>query len=326
MRYTEDVIRHVLRLKDKKVSHRDISMEVFGKTTAASSVCQILQKHHPDYVNKVKAVSRVSRVKSYKKPIRIMMIPDAQVKKGVPMNHLNALGNYIVDKKPDVLLNIGDFADMPSLSVYDKAGSKKTEGSRYKDDIQAAKDAMDILMGPIFKYNETCKKGEEYNPRMIMTLGNHEHRITRAIEENPRHFEGVIGLEDLEYENYGWEVYPFLEMVEVGGVFFSHYFINPNSLTKNTIGGTMDTKLKNLGFSFAMGHQQIFQNGHLYRTNGDHTQGLVAGAFYQHNEDYMGHQGNKSHWRGAVCMNEVEDGKYDIMPLSMRYLLNNWDF
>ena len=255
-----------------------------------------------------------------------MMIPDAQVKKGVPLNHLRALGNYIVDKKPDVLVNIGDFADMPSLSSYDKPGSKKTEGARYKDDIAATHEAMDELMGPIFEYNKGKRKKNRYTPKMIFCLGNHEDRINRAINQNPRHFEGVIGIEDLNYEAYGWEVYPFLEMVEIGGVYFSHYFVNPNSKIKNVISGNMTTNLKNVGFSFCMGHQQILDVGMLYRTNGDSIQGVIAGAFYQHDEGYMGPQGNPSHWRGAIMLNEVQNGNFDIMPLSMDYLLRKWDF
>jgi hypothetical protein len=46
---------------------------------------------------------------------------------------------------------------------------------------------------------------------------------------------------------------------------------------------------------------------------------LVAGSFYQHDEDYKGPQGN-DHWRGIVVLNEVEDGDYNIMPLGMKYL------
>ena len=319
MGYTIEEIHDVITLKNKGMSHRDISEVVFGKRTAASSVFDILRKNHPDYIEAV--VSRVHKSSPSKKDkaLRIMFIPDAQVKKGVKLNHLNALGNYIADKQPDVIVNIGDFADMASLSQWEKAGSKASEGARYSDDIEAVHEAMEVLLAPI-------RKVKGYSPRMILTLGNHEDRITRAIHANPRHFEGVISLGDLRYEAAGWEVYPFLEMVEVGGIFFSHYFVNPNSLTKNVIGGTMDTKLKNLGFSFAMGHQQILQMGLSYRTNGDCIQGLVAGAFYMHDEGYMGYQGNKSHWRGAIMLNDVKNGQYDIMPLSMDYLLDNWDF
>jgi hypothetical protein len=47
--------------------------------------------------------------------------------------------------------------------------------------------------------------------------------------------------------------------------------------------------------------------------------GLVAGSFYLHEERYRGAQGNDE-WRGIVVLNEVENGKYDVMPLSMDYL------
>ena len=53
--------------------------------------------------------------------------------------------------------------------------------------------------------------------------------------------------------------------------------------------------------------------------NRRHTLAIVAGSFYQHDEDYRGQQSN-GEWRGIVVLNEVHDGKYDIMPLSMDYL------
>jgi len=36
------------------------------------------------------------------------ILPDTQVKKGVPLNHLEAAGNYIVDRKPDVIVHLAD--------------------------------------------------------------------------------------------------------------------------------------------------------------------------------------------------------------------------
>jgi hypothetical protein len=38
-----------------------------------------------------------------------------------------------------------------------------------------------------------------------------------------------------------------------------------------------------------------------------------------HDEDYRGLQSN-GEWRGIVVLNEVHNGGYDIMPLSMDYL------
>ena len=56
-----------------------------------------------------------------------MVIPDTQVKPGCPIEHLKWAGQYAVDKKPDVIVHIGDHWDMPSLSHYDK-GTTSFEG------------------------------------------------------------------------------------------------------------------------------------------------------------------------------------------------------
>jgi len=36
------------------------------------------------------------------------IIPDTQVKPDVPINHLEAAGNYIIEKQPDVIVHLGD--------------------------------------------------------------------------------------------------------------------------------------------------------------------------------------------------------------------------
>src|SRR6187431_2812527 len=59
-----------------------------------------------------------------------MVIPDVQSKPGVQNDHLTWIGAYAVEKKPDVIVCIGDFWDFPSLSSYDK-GKLSFEGRRY---------------------------------------------------------------------------------------------------------------------------------------------------------------------------------------------------
>jgi hypothetical protein len=259
---------------------------------------------------------------SKRKKNRHLFIPDPQVKEGVPLEHLTAAGNYIVAKQPEVIVCIGDFADMPSLSFYD-VGKMKGEGTRVMHDLEAAKKGMDLLLNPMREYNakRAANKKKQYKPRMVMTLGNHEYRIQRHIENNPQ-LEGVLSMDMLPYED--WEVVPFLEIIEIDGIKYSHYFINPHSLTKSVVGGMIETKLKNLGWSFSMGHQQTTQYGMIHLGNGERRQGLVSGSFYQHDEAYMGPQGNASHWRGMVMKNEVKDGRYDPCFLSMEYLLERW--
>ena len=76
------------------------------------------------------------------RPKMHIVIPDVQTKADVPNHHLEWVGNYLVEKKPDVVVCIGDFADMPSLSSYDR-GKRAAENQRYQYDIEAARDAME---------------------------------------------------------------------------------------------------------------------------------------------------------------------------------------
>ena len=86
-----------------------------------------------------------------------LVLPDVQAKPGHDFTYLNKIGRYIVEKKPEKIICLGDFADMPSLSTYD-IGKKSFEGRRYTADIKAAKDAMSALMDLIFSFNTKAKK------------------------------------------------------------------------------------------------------------------------------------------------------------------------
>jgi len=254
---------------------------------------------------------------------KIFIIPDTQVKEGVPTEHIAAAGDLIVDKKPDIIVCLGDWWDMPSLSSYDKKGSKSFEGRRYLKDTESGNTAMRELLAPLKSYNEKRRqqKMKLYRPRMVFLMGNHEYRIHRAVNEDPK-LEGVIGYKDLDTE--GWEVHEYQEVVDIEGILFSHNFVNPYSLTKGTLSGTIDNKLQKIGSSFVMGHQQILQFGTRHLSAGEPMIGIVIGAYYQHNEEYMGPQGNH-HWRGCCILNDTKKGYGDPMFLSLDYMIRKYN-
>lgn len=251
-----------------------------------------------------------------------IFIPDSQVKPGVPIDHLGWIGQYIVDKKPDVVIHAGDFADMPSLSSYDK-GKKAMEGRRVSDDINAAKHGWEVLNAPIEAYNKRMRKARkaQYLPEKHITLGNHEDRITRVCNTDAQ-LEGLLGIESLHLDKYGWNVHQFLDMVNLDGVTYSHFFANPFS--GRPWGGMMQTRLKNIGFSFTMGHVQLKEAGEVFLANGTVRRGLVAGACYLHDEDYKGPQGNY-HWRGILVKHNVAGGNYDLMEVPLNYLCMRYE-
>jgi hypothetical protein len=248
--------------------------------------------------------------------MRHVVIPDVQLRQGDDLKFLTAIGNYIADKKPDVVVNIGDFADMPSLSSYD-VGKKAFEGRRYKSDIEATHQGMEVLMAPITSYNRKAKAGhrERYNPRLILTLGNHEDRISRAVNGDAK-LDGTIGLDDLKYREFGWEVYPFLQPVVVHGVAYCHYFVTGVAGRAAT---SAQLQLNKKHMSCIAGHQQGLQIATAHRADGKRLTSVIAGSCYEHDEDYLGPQGNR-HWRGILVLHEVDDGEFDLMPVSLNYL------
>jgi hypothetical protein len=245
-----------------------------------------------------------------------MVIPDTQVKPGCPVDHLKWAGQYAVDKKPDVIVHIGDHWDNPSLSHYDK-NTKSFEGRRYTQDIAAGIAGMEEFLAPIRAEQRRLKenKKKQWNPRLVFTLGNHENRITRAIESDPK-LDGLIGFSDLRLEEMGWEVVPFLVPIKIDGVVYAHYF------TSGIMGRPVSSSRALLTKQFqscVMGHVQDRELSFAKRADGTRVTGLFAGIFYQHEEGYLNAQTNLS-WRGIWMLHEVDDGAFDEMPVSLNYL------
>jgi len=252
---------------------------------------------------------------------KVLVLPDVQAKPGIDFTYLTKIGTYAVEKKPNTIVCIGDFADMPSLSSYD-VGKKSFEGRRYIADIEASKQAMDCFLSPIYEFNAKAKRNKEkqYKPRLVLTLGNHENRINRAVNDDPK-LEGVLSISDLGYEKHGWEVIPFLDVIVIDGVAYSHYF------TSGLMGRPVTTAgacLSKKHMSCVQGHQQGLQIATGYKADGSLLTSVIAGSCYEHQEDYMSSQGN-NHWRGFLVLHDVRDGQFDLMPVSLSYLNKRYD-
>lgn len=253
------------------------------------------------------------------RPRRHIYIPDCQVRKGVPTDHMAWIGRYVAQWKPDELILAGDWFDCPSLSTHDGAGSLGREGARYIDDIKAGNDALDALMAPIHAERDrlTRNRKRAWNPGLHVTLGNHEDRIRRFVEVNPV-LEGAIGYQDFGFTRHGITVHDFLKPVVLDGIAYSHYWSAP--MTGRAYGGTAANILNKLGHSFTQGHRQVFDYAtRNCQVTGNEQIGLIAGACYVHRENYLGYQAN-SHFRGIIVKNEVRNGGYDLMRVSLDYL------
>ena len=249
-----------------------------------------------------------------------IVIPDTQAKYGVPTAHLDWVGRYIAEKfagRPNVkIIHLGDHYDMPSLSSYDRKGGSLMEGRRYTTDVEYGDRAWHILEAPILAARS--KRGQ---PELHFLFGNHEERIVRAGQQDAQ-LESLITLDDLAVVKDGiWTTHPFLKPIRLDGVTYAHYFANRMS-GRPLAGQSMDARIKTVGHSFTMGHQQGLWFGRRETLHGAQL-GLVAGSCYLHDEDYLGPQGN-DHWRGIIVCYDVRRGDYDPKFVSLGSLCKRY--
>ena len=248
------------------------------------------------------------------------MIPDTQIFPGSKTEHIIAAGKYLRKHKPDKIIIIGDWWDMPSLSSYDKPGDKGWETKDVQEDLDVGWEAMNKFLSTV--------RTKTYDPEIHYCVGNHEDRISRAADSAGMRMLGkYLYLDELilsPLRKLNLKTHSFLEVVQLNGICYSHYFVNPSSLLSNPIGGTIENKLKNLGHSFSMGHQQQKQTGEVYTCTGQRRRGLVCGRFYQDYHSYLGPQKNAQSWSGILMKHEGFQGDYVLMEVSMSYLLKEY--
>jgi hypothetical protein len=237
-----------------------------------------------------------------------IVIPDTQIKPGVRTDFLRWIGCYIADRKPSVVVHLGDHWDMPSLSSYDR-GTIRFEGRRYAADIQAGNAGMDALLEGMGRFRPD---------RMVFLIGNHEQRIARAVAAQAE-LAGTIGLKDLNLSR--WEVHEYLEAVSIDGISYSHFFPRSASgaITQTKRGApSARAQLVREGGSCTAGHQQGLDVACL-PLRGTLQWGIIAGSCYLHEEEYLSPQGT-AYWRGVIVKHEVDKGGYCPMFVSLDYL------
>jgi hypothetical protein len=264
------------------------------------------------------------------KPKKHFMIPDTQVKPGVPLYHLEWIGQYMVDNTPDRLIMIGDWYDVPSLSSYDK-GKKSFEGRRLMADLDCGHRALELFEKPLDDRNRALKRMKKAPIRIDkhVTWGNHEHRIARTVENVPE-LDGLVGVHILDefWRDRGWNTHQYTEVVDLDGVWYSHCFLT--ELTGRPIGAMASTMLNKIGHTFTQGHRQTYEVA--CRFVGEKMQrALIAGACYLHDEQYKGptradsERSANYHWRGCVMKHDVAEGEYSLMELPLDYFCRRYE-
>lgn len=221
------------------------------------------------------------------------------------------LGKLICDVKPDVVINLGDTADMPSLSGYDK-GRKCFQGRTYRADINAHNDFQEKLWHEV-------KKRKKKLPYRVTLHGNHEHRIHRAIDLQPE-LEGAIGFEDLCLDQWYDTIVPYdggtPGVIEIDGVHYAHYFVS--GVMGRPVGGIHPAAslLAKQHGSCTAGHLHLLDYSVNTDVSGRKMMSLVAGCYQDYKADWAGGV-NDLWWSGVVVKRGVEGGQYSLETITI---------
>lgn len=252
-----------------------------------------------------------------------LCIPDPHAHPDYNNERFTAVGNLIVALQPEVVVCLGDMADMPSLCSYEK-GTGKFEGRRYKADIQANIDANEKLWTPLKEYNARKKanKEKQYKPYKVFLNGNHEHRITRAVNQDPI-LEGTIQIDDLQNHKYWDSIYSFLSVANIDGIHYSHYFTS--GVLGRPISGEHQayTMLTKQHVSCTQGHTHTRDYCERTTATGKRIQAVVGGCMVDYPSDWAGPAANMW-WSGVIIKHNVIDGEYDLEFMSLDHIKNNY--
>lgn len=243
-----------------------------------------------------------------------LVLPDPHAHPDYHNDRALWIGQLIADVQPDIVINLGDTADMPSLASYDK-GKKSFQGRTYARDIAAHGDFQEKLWA-------ATKRKKKKQPRKVTLVGNHEQRIERAIQVQPE-LEGTVTYSDLDLEHYYHDVVHYNGgtpgTILLDGVTYAHYFIS--GVMSRPIGGEHPayTGISKFFTSVTQGHTHTFDYAIRARPDGTNVMGLVAGVAQDYQSTWAG-DANKL-WRRGVCIKRgVDRGTYDLEWISLSRL------
>ncbi len=243
-----------------------------------------------------------------------LIIPDQHAHPDHSNIRADWLSSLIQDLKPDVVANMGDAADMSSLSSYDK-GKRSFHGKSYKKDLDSHLEFQERLWEPV-------RRQKKKLPFRFVLEGNHENRIERALDLSPE-MQGVIGFSDFQFDRYYDEVIRYdgglPGIYKRDGILFAHFF--PTGVSGRPIGGERPAHmlLSKNGMSSIAAHSHTLDFA-TRRTVADETlNGLVVGCYQDYTNDWAGPIGK--FWQaGVAVLRNVENGTYDFQWISLEAL------
>lgn len=243
-----------------------------------------------------------------------LIVPDQHAHFEHSNDRADWLAQLTIDLRPDVVINMGDAADMPSLSSYDK-GKRSFQGKSYKKDIEAHLEFQDRWWSPV----RATKKRMPYR---VVLEGNHEERVERALDLSPE-LAGTIGFADYAFDDYYHTVIRYdgglPGIFESDGILFAHFF--PTGISGRPMGGVSPARMlaqKNK-VSCVAAHSHTLDFATEKNVSNKVINTLVCGHFSDYTPDWAGPIAR--FWQaGVAILRNVEDGNYDFQWIGLESL------
>lgn len=255
----------------------------------------------------------------------LLIIPDAQNAPEHPTEHLVALSNWIIANQPEWIVDLGDWNDHKSAGRWESDAEKAEAGRDIMEDLSHAMYCNDLLYGPNQQRNKRLRKDKRYEPEIHRCKGNHEMRPEKLCNKEPWLRGLIFDSANYNEDKYGIQMHEFQEIISVAGVWFSHYFPQAaDGNVKQTSRGQSNARLQiqRLMNSAVAGHMQGLST-HVHTTPARRVRGIIAGSFYQHDEGYMGPDGN-NYWRGVLLLKQVQNGDFSLNEIHIDELMRDW--
>lgn len=179
--------------------------------------------------------------------IRVVCIGDAHDSPAIPdKSRFERIGKYIKEQKPDVVIQIGDFATLDSLNTH------------VPNETYAGK-AKPTFIADMVSFNQALDAMQLDGVERHCTLGNHERRLF-AFEDRAPEAYGMMQHElQSIFERHGWTYSPYGMIHYLGGVGFAHCALN--RLGKSVGGKNAENTVAN-----ELVHDLVFGHSHIERT------------------------------------------------------------
>lgn len=253
---------------------------------------------------------------------KILVIPDSHTEPGQDLSRFDWAAKLIVHQRPDLIVELGDFMSVDSLSSWNRNKRLTLEQMRFEHEVDSAIEAIKRLFAPLQKLQQLQRRQHMaiYRPITVHCGGNHEDRVPRYAETHPemaltldRRMERVFAPHTF--------VIPYKEFYEYNGIMFTHAPCNAAGSPvagKYALARATDLVQKSTVF----GH--LHRREHLnFARHGMDQQDVIqifsAGAFFKQVDSYVA--GATNHYCRCLQLLHVTGyGRFDPEEWSLTRL------